>query len=240
MRRLAGIAPSVRDAVARDGDLSADPVIDHHRALQEGASEQDSVRLLSAGEVDAGEGPELEDLEHGDRDPGCVEGMAARPSRAADHDEIDDRQTEGLGELHVDAALSRPGIDQRVRGVAFGRGACLGSTCVETTTSRLGPNSISEAWSGLPSGSRNAASASDMNGAEGDRGGHGHAPLGTDLADEVGPLAEAPHGLHVIGFTEFHAKKHMDAGGLVILLYRSRSRRGARGGEKGSRQAVPV
>ena len=30
------------------------------------------------------------------------------------------------------------------------------------------------------------------------------------------------------------------AGGLVILLYRSRSRRGAGGGEKGSRQAVPV
>ena len=28
--------------------------------------------------------------------------------------------------------------------------------------------------------------------------------------------------------------------GLVILLYRSRSRRGAGGGEKGSRQAVPV
>ena len=47
--------------------------------------------------------------------------MAARSNRAADHDEIDDRQTEGLGEPLVDAALRRSGIDQRVRGVAFGR-----------------------------------------------------------------------------------------------------------------------
>ena len=53
---------------------------DDRLSMQEGAPEQDLVRLLSACEIDGGEGPELEDFERGDRDPGCVEGWRLAPA----------------------------------------------------------------------------------------------------------------------------------------------------------------
>ena len=113
---------SVWDAVARDGDLRADPVVDHDRALKEGAAEENAVRLLGVGEPDAGESAKLEDLKRRDRDPGGVKGMATRASGAGDHDEVHHRQAQGLGDLNVDTALGRPGVDQGMRGVPFGRG----------------------------------------------------------------------------------------------------------------------
>ena len=69
---------------------------------------------------------------------------------------------------------------------------------------------------------------------------------GADVMDQVREdrLGEPGYMLRGPGVTPA-AKRTRDGnatvfGGLVILLYRSRSRRGTGGGEKGSRQAVPV
>ncbi len=77
--------------------------------------------LFSSREVNAGESAELEDFECRYRNSGRVKRMGVCTCYPSDHDDVHYRQAQGLGDLNVDTALRRSGVDQGLCGVASRR-----------------------------------------------------------------------------------------------------------------------